>query len=80
MKITHIIVNIFEGERTKGGEVRFDSFPILTHTFNGVNLKEAQAIEEAHIETDTFYRAAIEEGEWDGIPLKYTYDVLRREM
>jgi hypothetical protein len=43
--------------------------PTLSHVFWGNSREDARGISEAHMHTDTFYRGAMERGEWHGIPL-----------
>lgn len=59
-----IVVNIYEnGHLTLG------------HVFYGNTLAEARGVLEAHLKTDSFFRAAIASGKWKGIPLTYTEEV-----
>ena len=51
-------------------------FPVVQHTFNGKDKKEAQHYLEAHKRTDKFLKAALDSGEFEGISLK----VKRREI
>ena len=41
----------------------------VTHIFHGETRQEAQALEKSHRKTDSFYRAAIDSGQFNGIKL-----------
>jgi len=55
-----LVINTYEGD---------DELPILTHIFHGETRDDALAVMRAHMETDEFFRASVNDGEWNGIEL-----------
>jgi len=56
-----ILVDIFEDG---------SSLPVVTHVFNGEDLKEAEHYLSSHKKTDEFLRAALDFGKFKGMKLK----------
>lgn len=61
MSQVRIISHIFEN---------YNPRPILTHIFYGPTLKDAQRIENSHMKSDEFFRAAMTTGKYKGIILE----------
>lgn len=60
--MVEIIVDIFENNSRTA---------VVTHVFRGRDIDEAMSVERAHQKTDSFYRAAINNGKFNGIKLSF---------
>lgn len=66
MRTRQLLINIYENDA---------EHPVLGHVFYGTQT-EVDAIIAAHKRTDSFFRAAMEDGAWKGMRLTVTQEWL----